>query len=57
MPTHTSDYDRQRIVESFLAQARLCDRIATGCTDLAEAAKYRQLAQECRNAADIDVAG
>jgi len=57
MPTHTSDYDRQRIVESFLAQARLCDRIATGCTDLTEAAKYRQLAQECRNAADIDVAG
>jgi hypothetical protein len=44
-------FDRQKTDECLLGQAQLCERIASACADEQNAQKFRDLAQQCREAA------
>lgn len=43
--------------ERLLAEAELCERIASACADEASAQKFRQLARECQASAAADGGG
>jgi hypothetical protein len=44
-------FDRHKTDECLLGQAQLCERIARACSDEQSAQKFRDLAQQCRDAA------
>ena len=50
MKHDASMFDRDHLADCLLAQAHLCERIAARCWDEQVAAKYKKLAQECRDA-------
>ena len=45
-------YDQARMSECLFGQAHLCEEIARACADEKRAARFRQLAQECRAAVE-----
>jgi hypothetical protein len=46
-----SGFNQDKMVESLLGHARLCERIAGTCPDKETSEKFKMLAQECRTAA------
>jgi len=42
-------YDQARMSECLFGQAHLCEEIASACADEKQAARFRQLAHECRD--------
>ena len=45
------------MADCLLGQARLCEQIAIACADEERAAKFRRLAQECKEAAEAELIG
>jgi hypothetical protein len=50
--TQSSHFEDRKTAESLLGQAHLCERIASDCADETAAEKFRQLARDCRQAAE-----
>jgi hypothetical protein len=48
-------FKRDKMVETLLGEARLCDRISSDCSDLQVVEKLKRMSQECWNAAAIRV--
>ena len=46
-----SGFDHDKMVQSLLGQAHLCERIAGTCPDKETSEKFKKLALECRTAA------
>jgi hypothetical protein len=46
-------YDRQRMHDCLVAQARLCERMAAESWDEIAAAKFIRLAKECHASAEL----
>jgi hypothetical protein len=44
-------FAQRQMADSLLGQAALCDKIAAACAKEEEAAKFKKLARECREAA------
>jgi hypothetical protein len=44
-------FEDRRMAEGFLAQAHLCEHIASVCSDEETARKFQALAQDCKQAA------
>ena len=44
-------YEDRRMAEGFLAQAQLCEHIASACANEETAQKFKALARECKEAA------
>ena len=48
-------YEDRRMAEGFLAQAQLCEHIASACANEETAQKFKALALECKEAASAAV--
>jgi len=51
MDKPASDFERQHMAECLLAQAQLCEKIASQCWDEDTAKKFRQMSKDCKEAA------
>ena len=47
----SSQFERDRMAECLIGQARLCERIASSCVDEKTIHKFKQLAKDCKEAA------
>jgi hypothetical protein len=47
-----SDFERHKLADCLVAQAHLCERMASASVDAKTAQKSKTLARECREAAE-----
>jgi hypothetical protein len=51
MTSVAKSFDQRKTDECLLGQARLCEHIASACSDERSVQKFKDLAQQCREAA------